>query len=171
MVFVLSLLLFYLYSPSHTHFLSLTLSFSLSLSCLELFPHIFNGCLPNQAFTAGNFRTPHRVRRRRAPFLAQLCTAPGSVELAKERGGGSDLGSVPTLQLGKSFPFPFFNNRKGEEATQKKKKKTQTVLVSVFLNSCLRIELDNQFWICAFLVLFCFILSCCLTAYSFFPLP
>lgn len=25
--------------------------------------HVFNGCLPNQAFTAGNFSTPHSVRR------------------------------------------------------------------------------------------------------------
>ncbi len=70
--------------------------------------HIFNGCLPNQAFTAGNFSAPHCVRRRRAPFLAGLSTVPGCLVLAREEGRwggwGCGVGPVPTLQLCSFFP-------------------------------------------------------------------
>lgn len=128
----------YLYSCSHTLSLptSQTVSLSFSLLCLELFPHILNGCLPNQAFTAGNFRTPHCVRRRSAPFLAQRCAAPGGLELAKERGGGSNLGSVPALQLGKSLPFPFFffkQQKKAKKPLRKRRRRRQCFSQHFFL--------------------------------------
>lgn len=83
--------------------------------------YVFNGCLPNQAFTAGNFSAPHCVRRRRAPFLAGLSAVPGCLVLAREKGRwggwGCGVGPVPTLQLC-SF-FSFSDKSEFNQATEK----------------------------------------------------
>lgn len=89
---------------------------------LSLFLTHFNGYLPNHIFIAGNFRTPHCVSWRSAPFLARHrwllgCVEPASVcacvwvsGVKKKRGAGGEWevtwSGVSVSLLPRSTPPP-----------------------------------------------------------------
>lgn len=127
---------FFGFSSSHPPSRASALSHAAVPGALAL--HVFNGCLPNQAFTAGNFSAPHCVRRRRAPFLAGLSTVPGCLALAREEGRwggwGCGVGPVPTLQLC-SFFSPISDNSECDQATEKPKTTERQGRADNFLGS------------------------------------